>query len=86
MSQLEPEKYAEIAMKIDELAPLARQGTLPGAGNGFINDQFMRKAEYGERMFLSSKQVAWIEQLHDEHVGSSDGPCTKGIDGRDDDD
>lgn len=86
MPQLSPEKYAEIAMKIDELEPLAADDDLPGASNSFILDQVARKKQYGERMFLSPKQVDWIESLHNEHVGTAEQPEPKGIDGKIDDD
>lgn len=82
MPQLSPEKYAEVAMKIDELAPLAEDGSLTGKGNGFILDQVTRIKEYGERTFFSPAQINWIEALHDEHVGTAEAKEPAGIDGR----
>jgi hypothetical protein len=65
---------------IDELAPVAAEGKLYGAANGFVNDQVERKKQYGERMFVSPKQVAWLERLHEEFVGTAEPAEPKGVD------
>ena len=85
MPQLEAEEFARVASVINELAPLAEEGALYEAANGFVNDQVERKKEYGERMFISPKQIAWLDKLHDEFVGTAEPQEPKGIDGRRDD-
>lgn len=71
MPQLEAEEFSRVSQIIDELAPLAEEGKLYEAANNFVNDQVDRKKQYGERMFISPKQVAWLERLHEEHVGTA---------------
>jgi len=84
MPQLYPEKYAEIAQKLDELEPEINILRSDSA-RSFIREQIERKKQYGERMFLSPKQVSWIESLHDEYVGTAEPAAPKGIDGESDD-
>ena len=79
MPQLDASEYARMALVIDELAPLAEEGKLYEAANNFVNDQVERKKQYGERMFLSPKQIAWLERLHEENVGTA-APEPKGVD------
>ncbi len=80
MPQLEAKEYARVALIIDELAPLAEEDGLYEAANGFVLDQAERKKQYGERMFVSAKQIAWLEKLHDEFVGTAETKEPKGVD------
>lgn len=76
MPQLEAEEFARVARLIDELDEAKGVYT---AGANFIRDQVARKKEYGERMFLSPKQVKWIEDLHAEFVGTAEKNDTGGV-------
>jgi hypothetical protein len=40
---------------------------LQGRSRDFVDDQVKRHDEYGERMFLSPKQKAWLISLHEQH-------------------
>lgn len=80
MPQLYPEEYSRVSLVIDELAPLAAEGKLYDAANGFVNDQVERKKQYGERMFISPKQIAWLDKLHEEFVGTAEPQEPKGVD------
>lgn len=78
MPQLPPDEYAEISRMIDELQP--EIGNFYAAANNFVRDQVERKKEYGERMFMSPKQVKWIKDLHAEYVGNTDTSTPQGVD------
>lgn len=63
--------YAEtIIRKIDELKP--HIGDLRGRSGPFIQDQIKRIEQYGARTRWSAVQIKWINDLHDEFVGTDD--------------
>lgn len=50
---------------------------LNGRAQGFVDDQIERHDKYGERMFLSEKQLDWLESLHKEHCPGVELPATR---------
>ena len=82
MPQLDASEFSRVSQIIDELAPLAEEGSLYEAANNFVNDQVERKKQYGERMFISPKQIAWLERLHEENVGNAVYQEPRGVDER----
>lgn len=69
MPQLEAAEFARVAAIIDELQPVVED--LNEVPRNFVSDMIEKKALYGERMFISPKQVAWLERLHEENVGTA---------------
>ena len=78
MPQLEPAEYSRISLVIDELADVVDD--LKESARNFVSDQIERKKQYGERMFLSPKQINWLDSLHNEYVGTAEQPGPKGVD------
>lgn len=70
MPQLNANDWAEVARIIDELEPEVG-GFSYDAANNFVRDQVERKRQYGERMFISEKQIAWLKRLHEEYIGDT---------------
>lgn len=60
----------------DEYLTLLLQGLEPCSkdiypnGRKFVTEQVERHDQYGTRMFMSPKQLAWLEALYKEHVGT----------------
>lgn len=78
MPQLEPEQYSKFNQMLEELGPCVEQ--MKEAPANFVRDQIVRNNEYAERTLVSPKQFAWLERLHNEFVGTSEGPGPKGVD------
>lgn len=62
----------------DELKALlaalsTERGALNDRARDFFDQQVARHEQYGARIFISLKQMAWLRDLYVEHVGSLDG-------------
>ncbi len=44
-----------------------------GKSPEFVRDQFTRVEQYGADVRISPKQMKWLEELYQKHVGSLDG-------------
>lgn len=42
---------------------------LPPASKNFVQDQIKRHEQYDNRMFISTKQTAWLEDLYEKYAG-----------------
>jgi hypothetical protein len=69
MPALNERDYAEFSRLLDELRP--EVDNLRETPQSFVKDMLNKRDQYGERMFVSPKQKAWIEQLHEECVGNT---------------
>lgn len=67
---LSKEMYERVTLILEQLAP--ERGKLKGRSIEFFDDQVKRRDRYGEDMFLSPKQISWLENLYEEHVGPLD--------------
>jgi len=70
MPQLSDKDYAKFSQMLEEL-----ESEVPGMKDtpkSFMSDMLDKNKLYGERVFVSPKQFAWIEQLHQEFVGDTD--------------
>lgn len=78
MPQLEPEEYAEFSRMVDELEPeVSKMKEVP---QSFMTDMVDKKKQFGERMFVSPKQKAWVERLHNEFVGTAEPQGARALD------
>ncbi len=68
MPQLYPKEYDELKTMLTDLAAVVDQ--LKGNSQNFVRDQIDRHNKYGERMFVSPKQLDWLKNLHEEYVGT----------------
>jgi hypothetical protein len=66
--QLESKSYEELKTILTDLEAVVDQ--LKGNSKNFVTDQIDRHAKYGDRMFISSKQLDWLKNLHEEYVGT----------------
>ncbi len=46
----------------------------------FVQDQIRRHKRWGQDMLVSPKQLAWLESLHEEFVGTGGGKEAPGVD------
>lgn len=78
MPALDERDYAEFNRILDELAP--EVDNMKEVPQSFARDMIEKNKLYGERVFVSPKQFAWLKTLHEEFVGdtahdkSDDGP------------
>ncbi len=70
MPALYPEAYAEFARMLEELGPEITN--MKDTPRNFMSDMVEKNKLYGERVFVSPKQLAWVKQLHEEYVGNTD--------------
>lgn len=61
---LSDDQYTELQGILQALEP--NLDKVYPAGRGFIADQIEREKKYGQDMFMSPKQWAWIRKLNDE--------------------
>lgn len=80
MPQLDEKQYAKFSRMLAELEP--EIDAMKEAPANFVRDQIERNKEYGESMFVSPKQFAWMERLHEEFVGDTEHAQPKGVDGK----
>lgn len=69
MAQLEGKSYEELASMLTDLEDVVDQ--LKGNSQNFVKDQIDRHAKYGDRMFISAKQLDWLKNLHEEWCGTA---------------
>jgi hypothetical protein len=62
---LSDEMNERIGVLLENLGTV--RAKLNGRAQGFVDDQIARHDKYGHRMFLSEKQLDWLESLHKEH-------------------
>lgn len=68
--KLSDEEYQRL---VDLLTGL--EGHIPemrGNSQQFVRDQVARHKQWGQEMFISEKQMSWLQSLHDEFVGTHD--------------
>lgn len=92
MPALNETDYAKFNQMLEELQPeVARMN---GSPFNFLSDMITKNKQYGERVFVSPKQLDWIKKLHEEYIGDTDhtgsdadrdGAHPRGDRGRDDD-
>jgi hypothetical protein len=63
------ELFNEMKDKVTDLNAI--NGELYQSAQGFITDQAARLEQYGQRIFLSPKQVNWIRDLHEKYCGTA---------------
>ena len=70
MPALNETDYARFNQMLEELEPeIPRMQDVP---RNFLTDMTAKNREYGERVFVSPKQLDWIKRLHEEFVGDTD--------------
>lgn len=74
MSVLTPQAFERLTTIVEALS--VERGALKGASVGFVDDMKERIERYGARVFVSPKQLAWLENLYTQHVGSLDAVTT----------
>lgn len=84
MPQLDASQYAAFAQILEDLKSHVED--MDEVPQNFVSDQIARNNEYGARTFVSPKQMAWLERLHEQFVGTTQHQQPKGIDGRSPDD
>lgn len=70
MPALNEQDYAKFAQMLDELEPEVSR--MNGSPFNFLSDMIAKNKQYGERVFVSPKQLEWIKKLHEEYVGNTD--------------
>lgn len=69
MSELSESGYTHLCTLVEELKPCV--DSMRETPQGFVRDQIARLEEYGPGIRISPKQLAWIERLHKEFVGTA---------------
>jgi hypothetical protein len=67
---LYPAAFERLQAMLEALEPEIKNMT--GQSPKFVRDQIDRAAKYGERIFITPRQIAWLEDLYAKHVGSLD--------------
>lgn len=70
MPQLSETDYSEFNRILEELKP--ELGSFKPAEENFVNDMVEKNGLYGEGVFVSPKQFAWLKRIHQEYVGDTD--------------
>lgn len=70
MPALNEQDYAKFNQMLEELEPEVSR--MNGSPHNFMTDMIQKNREYGERVFVSPKQLNWIKQLHEEYIGDTD--------------
>ena len=70
MPQLDATQYAKFVSILEDLKPMLSD--LDEVPQNFVSDQIERNEQFGARTFVSPKQMAWLERLHEENVGTED--------------
>lgn len=69
MPELSESDYNKLCDMLAELAPcIDGMNETPAK---FVRDQIERQEKFGPSMFMSPKQMAWLQRLHEEHVGTA---------------
>jgi hypothetical protein len=66
------EEFERVQNMLSELAPHLKD--MKGQAPVFLKDQIARAEKWGADMFLSFKQLQWIESLYAEHCGEPPEP------------
>lgn len=61
---LDKEAFAALDVKLDELT----NQNLKGQEEEFVTEMYERRQKYGDQMYISEKQLAWLERIHDRVV------------------
>lgn len=69
MPALDAKDYAEFTRMLEELAP--EVNSMKETPQSFMRDMIEKQNLYGERVFVSPKQLNWIKQLHEEYIGDT---------------
>lgn len=69
MPELSESEYERVALMLSELAP--EVDSMNETPANFVRDQIARHEKFGPSMFMSPKQLAWLERLHEEFVGTA---------------
>lgn len=70
MPALDEADYAKFSQMLEELEPEVSR--MNGSPFNFLTDMIDKNKQYGERMFVSPKQLDWIKKLHEEYIGDTD--------------
>lgn len=70
MPALNEKNYAEFSRMLEELSP--EIDNMKETPRNFMTDMVVKNNQYGERMFVSPKQLEWVKKLHEEFVGDTD--------------
>lgn len=68
MGQLSSAEYVQLKDLLTDFEGVVDQ--LKGNSKSFVEDQISRHAKYGDRMFISPKQMQWLRDLHSEYIGT----------------
>lgn len=80
MPALNEADYAKFNQMLEELEPeVARMN---GSPFNFLTDMIGKNKQYGERVFVSPKQLDWIRKLHEEYIGDTNHDVDPEADGR----
>lgn len=80
MGQLDAKDYAVFNQLIEELEP--EIDNMKETPQSFVKDMVSKNKQYGERVFVSPKQLDWIKRLHEEYIGDTDHDVDPEADGR----
>jgi hypothetical protein len=64
---LSDEQNDRLTLLLQQLEPEIKN--MKGSAPGFVRDQIERHDKYGAAMFLSPKQLSWLESLYEQNVG-----------------
>lgn len=70
MPALNEQDYASFNQMLEELEPEVEN--MKETPRNFMRDMVAKNKDYGERMFVSPKQLDWVRKLHEEYVGDTD--------------
>ncbi len=70
-----PESFERLEAILNALEPELKN--MGGKSPEFVRDQLTRVEQYGADVRMSNKQIAWLEDLYQKHVGSLDGLNTE---------
>lgn len=69
MPALGESDYAKFNQLLEELE--SEVPNMKETPRNFMSDMIEKNKLYGERVFVSPKQLDWIKKLHEEYVGDS---------------
>lgn len=78
------DQYSHVYGLLDDLKPYVRD--MKDVPANFTREMLTKRDTYGINMFISPKQIAWLERLHDEFCGTRDPDDSGGGEGPDTDD
>jgi len=79
MPKLSETEYKKLASVLEDLGKPEVLGALKDNSANFVRDQIKRHKQWGSDMFISDKQMSWLQNLHEEFVGT-EAAEPKGID------